>query len=341
MGYKAEKDKLEKKSKIIKIVLLSVLLLCVIGGCIFSFFVPITAWKYNVALPNVPKRKTGELRIHYIDVGQGDAALIEFPDEKVMLIDGGDGSKSATKSLLRYMNALEIDKIDDLVLTHADNDHSGGLLDVIKHKTIFNAYLPASFSENDTKYSKVLSVLSKEKCTISYSTRAISFSCGDAAGSGVDYSVKCLYPYVKQVEDILNGDIEISNDNEISAVIWMHYKGVGALFMGDASQEVEERLMLDNEVGALSAIGVNLQNTQLLKLAHHGSATATSLKFLQYLGVKEGIISCGKNNDYGHPAKETLLHLSQAKANVHRTDLNGHIMATISSNGEYSIKYIS
>ena len=257
-----------------------------------------------------------------------------------MLIDGGDGSEAATKSVLRYLNALKIKEIDHLIVTHTDSDHCGGLADVLKYKTVFNAYLPPSFPENGTKYAEFYAALVKENCNLFYSSRTTSLLSKDQTME-YPYSVQFLYPYGKMVDDVLAGKLTFSDDNELSAVVWLEYMDVGALFMGDAPQETEEQLLKDDKVGALQSIGVHLQSTELLKLSHHGSKTATSLEFLQYLGVKDGVISCGKDNLYGHPASETLARLTQAQVKAHRTDVNGHIVATISKNGSYKIEYIS
>lgn len=340
MGYRAEKEKIEKQTRLFKRIFIGILIFLILGLCIVSFFVPMGSWKYYVSLPDVSKRQEGELRIHYIDVGQGDATLIEFPDGKVMLIDGGDGSGDATKSLLRYLNALKIKEIDALLLTHADGDHCGGLAAVLKHKTVFNAYLPPSFPENDTEYGEFYTAVVKEKCNYSYTSPFSDLLDNEDSESKYPYVIKALYPHSKMVENVLTGEIVISDDNEVSAVIWLGYMGVGALFMGDAPQSVEAQIVLDDQVGANEGTGVFLKNTQILKLSHHGSKTATSASFLQYVNAKEGIVSCGENNLYGHPADETLLRLEQANVNLHRTDRDGHIMVTVSKNGGYEVEYI-
>ena len=136
-------------------------------------------------------------------------------------------------------------------------------------------------------------------------------------------------------------DKEVADDNDVSSVLYIEYAGVKVLLMSDAPQSVEEQLLMDDEVGAWTNADVSLQGVSILKLAHHGSASATSLSFLQYLGVKDGIISCGKDNAYGHPADETLARLRQVNANVHRTDIRSHILLTIEKDGQYSIDYVA
>ena len=129
--------------------------------------------------------------------------------------------------------------------------------------------------------------------------------------------------------------------NEASSVLYIQYAGVKVLLMGDAPQSVEEKLSMDDEVGAWESAGISLQGVSVLKVSHHGSATGTSLQFLQYLGVKDGIISCGAGNSYNHPAPETLARLAQANVNVYRTDVRSHIVLTVTADGQYSIDSLS
>ena len=143
------------------------------------------------------------------------------------------------------------------------------------------------------------------------------------------------------VEDILAEEITLSNANEASSVLYVEYAGVKVLLMGDAPQSTEEQLMADDKVGAWAKQGISLKDVSVLKLSHHGSASASSLPFLQYLGVKDGVISCGKDNLYGHPANETLGRLTQVNAKVHRTDVHSNVVLTIAKDGQYSIDYVA
>ena len=341
MGYRAEKQKIEKKLKIFKYVLFGILLFIILSVCIFSIFFPPSTWKYNVGLPKVGERKDGELRLHFIDVGQGDATLIELPDGKNMLIDGGDGSSASTKTLIRYLNALDIEEIDHLVASHTDADHCGGLKEIIEQFDVFNAYLPPSFTSDNVKYAEFYAALLKTDCEIVYSSRALANIGTSKENKENGYTLSFLSPTSVTVEDIISGKEKVGAANLLSSVIWLDYKGVSALFMGDAPYSVEEGLLRDYDLGAFDARGVNLSSTEILKVAHHGSGNATSANFLQRLNVKEGIISCGAENAYGHPDADTLTKLTAAKINVHRTDVDGHICITVSPNGDYSVKKIA
>ena len=131
MGYAKEKAKLESKVKRYKILCVFIVVTVLIGFCIFGFFIPPATWQYYFSLPSIETRQAGELRVHFLSVGQGDSTILEFPDGKVMLVDGGTNEKESVGTIMRYLNALKIKKIDMLVLSHADSDHCGGLKEVV------------------------------------------------------------------------------------------------------------------------------------------------------------------------------------------------------------------
>lgn len=335
MGYRADKEKVEKKLKVIKRISLGILLLCVVGLCIFSAFVPPTMWKYYVAKPRLGKRKAGEVRIHFLNVGQGDCSLIELPDGKVMLIDGGDMQPHTEKTVLRYLNALKIDVIDYLVVTHADEDHCGTLDVVLKYKKVLNAYLPPTFPVDGTAYDEVCDALSNEKCNIVYTSRTAETL--KSENENYPYTIDFLYPYQYDVEKALQEGLEDEDDNDFSSVVYFHYQGIGALFAADINFEIEEGLVTDDRLGLFEGRAFDLSSTEILKVAHHGSKNSTSAAWLDYLQTKTAVISCGEGNVYGHPADELLARLHQHGAAVWRTDRDGSVMITLSPSGEYHV----
>ncbi len=330
MGYRAQKEEERRKRKPLKITLLCILSLLIVGVCVFSFFVPPGSWKYHFQTPEIAARRDGELRIHFIDVGQGDATLLELPDGKTALIDGGKNASASKKKLMRYLNGLDIDVLDYVIVTHTDGDHCGGLEEVFKYKKVLNAYLPPSFSTSDGQYAEVYAAAVAEECELITLSRSISLS----QKEGTPYVLQFLYPYATSAQELSE------EQNENSAVLWLDYQGVSALFCGDAPASVEELLILEDSLGLLGVYGVDLTSTELLKVAHHGSEQSTSAAFLQYLGIQTAVISCGENS-YGHPSSGVLTRLAAAGASVYRTDTDGHIMATITPNGQYVIEKIS
>lgn len=322
MGYRAHKTKVEEKQKRITRILFSIGIFLVLAVLVFSVIFPSETWKYYVALPEIEKREEGDLRIHFIDVGQGDCTLIEFPDGKVMMIDGGDNSDTTKKQILRYLNALKIDVIDYLVITHADRDHCGGIDAVVKWKKVVNAYLPASSKTSDTEYAEAYAALADTECSLIQTSRLVTF------GGETPYTLAFLYPYTES---------EFESDNAVSSVFWLDYMGVSALFMGDAPQEVETLLLRDDKLGFLQKLGVELSSTEILKVAHHGSASSSSSTFLEYLNLQTAVVSCGKDNIYGHPSDRVINDLKELDASVYRTDENGHVIITVSSQGDAQV----
>lgn len=338
MGYRAKKLKVEGDIKILKRVLLGVLLFMLVGLAVFSAFVPPNTWKYRVGLPSVGKRDAGELRIHFLDVGQGDCSIIELPDGKVMMIDGGDGRASTEKTVLRYLNALKINVIDYLIVTHADADHCGSLDKVLKYKKVLKAYLPLSSPENDSEYAQFYAALLRKEISYVYTSRKEFVVCQET--ETYPYQISFLYPYSGDKEEIIDNEglILSEKENYYSAVIWLDYFGSSALFTGDAPQAVEEALIRDAEFGMFDDRGVDLKSTEILKVAHHGSEDATSADFLDYLNVKTAVISCGAKNAYNHPTTAVLNRLHERNVDTYRTDFKGYVTVTMKTSGEYFVR---
>jgi competence protein ComEC len=342
MGYRAQKEKVESKLKLVKRISLGILLVCLAALSVFSAFLPPNTWKYYVGKPNVGKRGAGEARVHFLDVGQGDCSLLELPDGKIMLIDGGDYQASTQKSIMRYLNALKIDVIDYLVITHADEDHCGSLDVVLKYKKILNAYLPPTFPIEGTEYAEVYDALLEEKCKLFYTSRRSDIL--DGVYGDLPYALSFLLPYYADVEDVLQNSGKVYSEdaeNELSSVVYFDYQGVGVLFAGDIGAETEAQLVRDDrDFDSFSLRNFHLSSTEILKVAHHGSKYSTSEAWLKYLNVETAVISCGKGNAYGHPTQEVLSRLQKQEADIWRTDMDGHVVVTISKSGEYTVKRV-
>ena len=320
MGYFAEKKIAEHEYKRAKRIALIIVAVIVVALCIFSSFVPPNTWKYYFDLPKIDERNVSEMRVHFVDVGQGDAIIVELPDDKIVLIDGGSERTSASNALMRYLNALKIDTIDILIATHTDADHCGGLDTVVKHKNIGRALLPVDDYTNNTQYASLYGALRQKGVSIELTSHGEVIE--DAS-----YTLACLYPYdYTQAQD----------QNELSAVIWLDFEGTSFIFTGDASTDIEEKLMRDDRLGAFDGLGVKLEETEILKVSHHGSNDATATAWVEYLGVETAVISCGLGNAYNHPGAQLLERLKDTA--IYRTDQKGSVVVSAKSNGEYTVQ---
>lgn len=235
------------------------------------------------------------LRVYYFDVGQADSILI-VNNGQSMLIDAGNNDDGDL--VVNNLNKIGIKKLDYLVGTHPHEDHIGGLDDVINNIKVNKLMMPKTTTNTKT-YEDVIDAVSKNKLKIKVPKVGETFNVGNA---------KCE---VMSIED--NKD----NLNACSIVIRLEYNGTSYLFTGDAEKGNEQAR--------------SWPQTDVLKAGHHGSSTSSSQKFLNQINPSLIIISCGKNNDYGHPHKETINRYNKLKAQVFRTDENGDILVTQSN----------
>ena len=313
-------------------VILAVLLTCILLG----FFAGCLK-KTN----SVPQTRKAGLTVSYIDVGQGDCALIMFPDGKNMLIDCGDGSDFAVKSISSVLSRYSIKKIDYLVLTHPDLDHVGGVEKVIKSRSVGVAFLPKILDLTHFEvYANALQNLSEkfEKTQCSELGKYIK---------GEDYSVAFLSPKPFGQVDSSYNDFNFTDSptseqiNDISSVVYIEYKGIRFLFTGDIGKSEEIKIIQDynsaiiKNVFSFSGISVDLENLNFLKVSHHGAEDASGQDFLDLLGAENAIISVAGNNNYGHPSIYTQQRLLSANPNCKllRTDYYGTISIHVSTMG--------
>lgn len=248
-----------------------------------------------------PEQTSGDLQVHYIDVGQGASQLIIGPTGKTILIDAGDNSMEET--VVGYLQQAGVKKIDILIGTHPDADHVGGLDKVIDHFDIGKIYMPR-IQANTKTYESVLQSIKAKNLKVSTAKAGLSLDWEP----GID--VKMIAP-VHTYDD----------PNENSAVIHLTYGQTSFLFTGDAEAQSEADILKS---------GAELKADVLL-VGHHGSKTSTSQDFLNKVDPSYAVIQVGKDNKYGHPAQETLKRLSDKGIRIYRNDKQGNIVFT--SNG--------
>lgn len=237
---------------------------------------------------------TDQLKVRFIDVGQGDCALITCGGQS-LLIDGGPSE--ASSKLYSILKTLGISRLDYIICTHPDEDHCGGISGALNYAECGTFF--CSVTEHDTAtFAHLLTYLGETPITVP--TLGQQFSLGQA-------TVKFVGP-AERTRD----------SNEGSLVCRIDLGDVSFLFTGDAGKESEWAM-----VGAGQDVDVDV-----LKVGHHGSAGATSESFLQEVTPDYAVISVGSGNSYGHPTEETLTRLAATGATVLRTDLQGSIVFT-------------
>lgn len=247
------------------------------------------------------------LKINYIDVGQGDSILIQV-NNKNLLIDAGPNEN--TDKLISFLDKQKIQKLDYIIATHPHEDHIGGMPAVIKRYSIGNFYAPKVIT-NTKSFEDMIIALKNKDMKIHEAKSEITLDLGKDVNCGI------IAPSSSSYEDL----------NNYSAVIKLSYKNCKFLFMGDA-QKLSEQEILDNNIDI---------SCDILKVGHHGSNSSSSEEFLDKSDPKIAVISCGKNNNYGHPHKKTLKELKKRNIQVYRTDLDGNII--LLSDGNKIFKY--
>ena len=234
--------------------------------------------------------------IHYIDVGQADAALV-LCDGQAMLIDGGNADDS--NLIYAYLKKLSLDHLQYIVCTHAHEDHVGGLAGALNYATVDVAFSPVT-SYDSRAFGNFVTYLDKQGVSITIPKAGDSFSLGSATVS-------------------ILGPINSSDDpNNTSIVLRIVYGDTSFLFTGDAEREEEQDIL---------NAGYTLDST-VLKVGHHGSETSTSYVFLREIMPEYAVISVGTGNSYGHPTDAVLSRLRDADVKVYRTDLQGDVICT-------------
>lgn len=240
------------------------------------------------------KENLKELEINYIDVGQGNAALIKI-NNKTILIDGGNRSNS--RYYYNFIKNKNIKKIDYMIVSHYDEDHISGLISILENYEVSNVLCPDY--KKDTKiYKSFKNSLKKSKANIIYPKKGDNFNISDAR-------IKILWP----------NEYKNNIDNDNSIILKLIHGNMSFLFTGDASINIENQLIYS---------GFNLKS-DVVMLGHHGSKYSTSNEFLEEVDPKLAIISVGNNNRYGHPSNRVLKLLNNKNIKFLRTDIDGDI----------------
>nr|WP_031424845.1 ComEC/Rec2 family competence protein [Exiguobacterium sp. NG55] len=247
------------------------------------------------------------IKVHYIDIGQGDAIYIKMPSGEDVIIDGGNKGKG--DAIVAYLKKQKVDDIEVLISTHPDADHIGGLDEILDAYRVENVYAP-KVKHTTQAYKDFLQAVKREGKTIK------------TAQMGVSLPIKGVSAkFVGPVKSYSNSDL-----NNWSAVLHVTYKKNTFLFTGDAEHVAEKDMMAKKQT----------LRADVLKVGHHGAKTSTSSTFLNVVKPKYAILSVGKNS-YGHPTSEVVTNLKRVKATTLRTDKNGTIIIT-GNGSSYTVK---
>lgn len=283
-----------------------------------------------------PRRGKVEGRVHFIDVGQGDSILIQPPGSgSYLLIDGGgtlsfrkpgeewkqrkDPYEVGRKLLVPLLKKRGVQTIDELILTHQDVDHFGGLQAVIEQipvkRLIFNGTLKP-----------VPGVEKLFQTALDRGTQLVDARAGDRLEAGLDTVLHFLYPF----QDAGDSGLRLEQDQNPSSIVFlMEMSGTRWLFAGDIDQASERKLLERWSAVEAGAAELFAAPIDVAKVAHHGSKSSTSELWLRAWRPKHAVISAGVKNIYGHPHPSVLDRLAAHQVSVHRTDLHGEVQMSV------------
>lgn len=236
------------------------------------------------------------LKVHYLDVGQGDSIFVELPNNETMLIDAAESYQS--ENIINYLKNLNYQKIDYVIGTHPHTDHIGGLKDIINTFEIGKIYMPKVGSTTKT-YESLLMAIKDKNLKINTAKAGTSIIDTDAL------KINILAPNNSTYTEL----------NNYSVVTKITYGTTKFLFMGDVEKlsenEIKENVTAD-----------------VIKIGHHGSNTSSSIDFIKKVNAKYGIISVGLNNKYNLPKEETITNWENSGTKIYLTSTNGTIRAS-------------
>jgi competence protein ComEC len=306
------------------------------------------------------------LKIHFIDVGQADATLIEFPNNEIMLIDCGDISATSHSKFVEYLENINF-KIEDgekvidyLILTHPDADHIGGAEYILDNFKVKNCYRPDIYALDEelpedtllitqlisgsagTMYANIISKMKQEvdtpiKIIQELEIASNGYDPEEAKNNPLHWIINFYAPIASELPYQISNDYTRPIANDYSPIMILSYLDKQIMFTGDASDSVEKDFIDFYSQLEYSYIDFDVD---ILKLGHHGSGSSTCEDFLNFIDPEFAIASSGLNNQYGHPSTKTLERLNDYGISsdcIYRTDLNGNIVLGVSQDGQLSL----
>ena len=257
------------------------------------------------------KKIPGDLKIYFVDVGQGDCCLIETPKHQKILIDGG-GQKNfdiGKNTLLPYLFNRKILEIDYCIISHFDQDHCGGILYILEQIKVKNVIIGKQY-EDSTNYNKFKEIVKKQNLNVKIVE----------AGMRINIEKNLYFDVLWPDSQKMISDNAINNN---SLVCKLNYNKFSMLFTGDIEEIAEKEIVLKYENNT------SILKSTILKTAHHGSKTSSIEKILDVVKPQYAFIGVGENNTFGHPSNITIENLEKRKIKIYRTDKMGEICIKI------------
>jgi beta-lactamase superfamily II metal-dependent hydrolase len=318
------------KGKLTAIIIATVIALFSVAMIVTNFFVPLIYLTTYLTIGH--KNTKGQLIVTAIDVGYGDCTIVSLPDGKTMLIDGGNGEYPNNFSIIKYLNENGIDEIDYLICSSVKSEHCGGLTEILKYKTVKQAYIPycKNIRIND-EYHAFIDQLTASGVPYSYSAVGMG-----AEGDEYDYFWTFISPsdYRNPNSEYsdLNSENTEDNMNNCSAVVWLEYMGEAFIICSDASsttlQNIYESYILTQQADQPFCLfgnhSVKLENCTVVFVAGHGGSIYTYAMFYDLLSPTRAVISVGSNY-WGCPSITTLADIANTCSDIQLTSEKGNI----------------
>ncbi|WP_336762017.1 ComEC/Rec2 family competence protein [Paenibacillus sp. USHLN196] len=341
-------------------------------GLLAISFVAGLWWAYQIPRP------AGTGIVQFLDIGQGDSTLITTPDGKHILVDGGgtvnfgnteqswktrrDPYEVGAKVVVPLLKKRGIHQLDAVIVTHADQDHAGGLQAVLEQIPVKRFMFNGTTSGKDN-FDKLLNTAMERKIPLYAIQQGMSYK------ADKETSLHFIAPDLEHMEIETSGSLPVSeHQNHDSVVFLLDMAGTSMLFTGDMDAAAEQNLLYMIQDGSLAEafeqrgadlgvaegvvqrvltrpLRVNSNNAStksvsidVLKVAHHGSKTSSTEAWLQYWKAKTAVISAGVNNTYGHPNPGVMERLEATGSEIYRTDQMGEVQMRV-KDGEIDIRY--
>jgi len=258
------------------------------------------------------RAESGQLKVYFFSVGQGDAIFIELPDGRQILIDGGANDKVVEK--LNEVMPFWDRTIDIIIATHADADHITGLVPVLEHYDV-DVIIWNGIEAQSKIFKKFSEAMEDEGSEVLVGRCCMRLTLSDFT------FFEILYPPLADASFSQGGGMVRGGQNDYSLVVRLVYGNDSFIFTGDIERRAEYKIMEQN---------LNI-DSDILKVAHHGSKTSSSELFLEKVSPETAVISVGRKNSYGHPHEAILQRLAKYGIEIRRTDVDGDIL--LLSNG--------